>query len=427
MKIINRNILIILIVVMTFTTIFPFSVSKAATEKEMKEQLSKMQTDNLFEMATTDLMLKLGDFVTEYLTFLLKEEVTIHKIIFNKVSRLNANFFTNSKNPSKEDATNYIKITVNEWYRFLGKIAIMVYMVCLVYVGIKIMIGTASQKASAMEAIKKWTIGIALFYFFPYLMRYACDLNEAIIGLVEKNFSGGNTMESQIGYISDLKKDEMEERSPEYVTNSTYFLTLGSEEATNAYLERFYNYKQKGDMMRIMRAYAGITGRIFYAILWYIFLYQTLLFTFIYFKRYLMIAFLIAIFPITLIEYIVGNVAANKASAIGSWSKEFFTNVFLQSIHAVIYGIISGVIIDQISYGLKNGSESSVNWFLMLIAINFIFTGEKIFKEIINAMGTTTITDMEEARQGLKKMRKGTMDRAKQIKGNIGRIGRGGR
>ena len=109
-----------------------------------------------------------------------------------------------------------------------------------------------------------------------------------------------------------------------------------------------------------------------------------------------MIAFLIAIFPITLLEYVVGTVTTGKQSAIASWSKEFFTNVFLQSIHAVIYAIISSVVVNQITGGLQTeGGITKLNYFLMIIAVNFVFTGEKMLRDIISAV-TTSVENPEE-------------------------------
>ena len=160
--------------------------------------------------------------------------------------------------------------------------------------------------------------------------------------------------------------------------------------------------------MIIMRAMAGITAYLSYVILWYVMLIQLLIFIFIYFKRYLMIAFLIAIFPITLFEYIAGTIITGKQSAISAWSKEFFVNVFLQSIHAVVYGIITGVVMSQLLDILQSNEPTKLNYFLMIVAINFVFTGEKILKSIVNAIATSVKTGDEtfkSAKGGINKVK----------------------
>lgn len=239
-------------------------------------------------------------------------------------------------------------------------------------------------------------------------MRYAFDLNEGIIKTMKNLFGGSSGIivedTTYVGDNSDLRSKEYEIRSPEYTKRGSYVLTLGSEEATNAYAQNYQENKERGDMMRIMRALAGITGRFLYVILWYIMLVQLLIFIYIYYKRYLMIAFLIAIFPITLLEYVVGTVSTGKQTALTSWSKEFFTNVFLQSIHAVIYAIISSVIMTQITAVLNN-SINNVNWFLMIVAINFVFVGEKMFRDIISAVTITVENPEEELGKGFKRVK----------------------
>jgi hypothetical protein len=392
---------------LTFITVLSFSSQTFAisiTPEKAREIRQKLQESGPLEMAVTDMCLAVGDFIMEYLTFLLKDEVTIQKIIYNQVDALNANFFTNSINSSEAPTSEIIREMVNTWYDFLGKLVIIIYMIALVFVGLKTILGGVGAKAQAQELLVKWTMGIAIFFFFPYLMRYSFDLNEALLRTMQGQYGGSTPVGSYVGEMSDLRTKDMELRSPEYVERGTYLLTLGSEEATQAYMESANKYQEKGDMMRLIRALAGITGRMIYVILWYIMLWQLLVFIYIYYKRYLIIAFLIAIFPITLIEYVIGTVVTGKQSSISSWSKEFFVNVFLQSIHAIVYGIVSSVVINQITSALNAEGVNSINWLLMIVAINFVFAGEKMLRGIINAAATESIASEEGVKQSVKKV-----------------------
>ncbi len=375
---------------------------KRTTTEELKESLKNQQAGAL-EMTVSEVCLSVGDHFMEYINFLLKEEVTIDKIIYNKVKSLNANFFDKSVNPTKSTASKFIKDIVNSWYSFLGKIVIVVYLVALVVVGVMIMLGGAGRRASAQDMLIKWTLGIAIFYLFPYVMRYSFDINEALLRMMSGENSASIGSGNNFGSgVSDLTQDEIEERSPEYVTKTSYLLTLGSEEATAAYLNNVEKYTRKTDLMRIMRAMAGVTGRMLFVILWFVMIVQLVIFIFIYYKRYLMIAFLIMIFPITLVEYIVGTITTGNQSALSSWCKEFFVNVFLQSIHAVVYGIVAGVIIEQIKSTLASGGLSRINWIIFIVATNFVFTGEKIIRDIINAAGTESVKPVDEVGKGFK-------------------------
>lgn len=395
----NKIITYLLTIAIAFTTVFSFQESYAISKEEIDAIFPR--TNNMFELTITEIMLTVGDFVNEYLAFLLKEEVTVGKIIFNKVDMLNANFFDNTTNHSRAQSTPVLKEAINKWYEVLGNIVLIIYMIALVVVGIVIMLGTAGSKAKAQDTLVKWTLGIAIFFFFPYVMKYAFELNEAIITAIYGIYSKGNPyITSYVGAVSDLKYDEQEFRSPKYVKRSSYVLELGSEDATTAYINSLETYEENGDMMRIMRSLAGITARTIYGILWWIMFYQTLIFVWIYLKRYLMIAFLIMIFPITLIEFIIGTLSTGKQSGLSQWSKEFFTNVFLQSIHAIVYGIIAGIIMNQIFNQLSSGGLVEINWLLMICSVNFIFEGEKILKEIMNAGHTETIKNAADVAQG---------------------------
>lgn len=408
----KRVLTFILVIAMAFITAFSVPVSNAAVTAEQRKQIREnLKMANPIELTISELCLGVGDFFMEYLTFLLKEEVTIEKIIFNKVDCLNANFFPSTPNPSTAPATVYVREVINTWYAFLQKITIIIYMMSLVAVGIMILLGGAERKANARQLLMKWTIGIVIFYMFPYLMRYGFDLNQALLDAIANQYYGSSdaAVGSYVGAVSELRYDDIEPRSPEYITRESYALKLGNEEATTAYINRLEDYKSKGDTMRIMRALAGITAKMIYVIIWFIMLWQLCIFIYIYYKRYLMIAFLIAIFPITLVEYMIGNISTGKQSAISSWCKEFFTNVFLQSIHAIIYGIISGVVVNQIVNAVQGEDSYNINWFLMICAVNFVFAGEKILRDIMNAgmtASTKTAGDVSKgARGGLSRAR----------------------
>lgn len=246
-------------------------------------------------------------------------------------------------------------------------------------------------------------------------MKYAFNLNEAIIQTLSRVYGGTNVLESYVGEVSDLRKKNIEFRDPTYVTRGQMFLNMGSEEANVAYIDRIENYKSKGDVMRIMRALAGITGQLIYVILWYIMLWQLIMFLFVYIKRYLMIAFLIAIFPITLLEFIVGSIFSGKQSSLTAWAKEFFVNVFIQTIHAIIYTIVSGVVISQTQNVFMEEGFARIDWFIYLCAINFVFAAEKVVVSIINAATTSVSSPGEVSSSVIKKGKDGKAKISKAI------------
>ena len=101
---------------LTFITVLSFSSQTFAmsiTPEKAREIRQKLQESGPFELAITDMSLAVGDFIMEYLTFLLKDEVTIQKIIYNQVDALNANFFKNSTNPAIDNSDSFVLSTLN--------------------------------------------------------------------------------------------------------------------------------------------------------------------------------------------------------------------------------------------------------------------------------------------------------------------------
>ena len=163
----NKFISIILIFFIMFGTLFSFSNSYAATGSgtdgldvltvdELKERLQILQTNNPFEMTISELLLSFGDMIMDYMTYLFKDELTIDRLVFNKVISLNANFFEFEKKGLVPTATEFFCDAINEWYSLFKGIAIIAYLIVLVLVGIKIMLGLPNAKAKAQDIFVKW-------------------------------------------------------------------------------------------------------------------------------------------------------------------------------------------------------------------------------------------------------------------------------
>ena len=118
-----------------------------------EEEIAKIQTDSAFEKVVSKFFLQVGDYAHDYLTQLFREEITIDKIVFNKVELLNANFFNNSAKPSKTDASTIVKKAINRWYETFRTVALLICVVGIVVAGIKIMLGTPEGKNNAKDII----------------------------------------------------------------------------------------------------------------------------------------------------------------------------------------------------------------------------------------------------------------------------------
>lgn len=425
----NKILSNILIFIFVFATIFSFSVSNASDVTYRKEEMSRDryyeqlledQTDNTFEMTLSGYALSVGDMILDYVTFLFNDEITIDRLVFNRVISLNANFF--KENGLAPTSTKVLRDIINDWYALFKGLAVIAYLIVLIMIGIKIMLGVANAKATAKDLLVKWTMGIAILFLFPYVMKYAFTLNDSIVTEIYNSYSGNPYDEivgTYIGNVSDVQYDQVfEERSPEYISKSDYVYSLGTAEATYAYFNQLEKYKERTDVMRIMRAMAGITAKFIYVILWYIMLGQMLALLFMYIKRYLMIAFLIIIFPLTVIEYIIGAVKTGKGGGISAWCMEFFLNVFIQTVHAVIYGIIGSVVMLHVRNSIAVGDIQRTNWVILIVSINFLFQGETIVKKIIKA-NAASVRGGDEVFKSAENMRKGAKKHLGEVKGFI--------
>ncbi len=423
----NKFVFKTLIILMLLFTLFSFPNSYAATgtgtdgrdnltEEDIRDRLHALQTKNGLELTISELLLGFGDFVADYITFIFRDEVTIDRLVFNKVYSLNANFFEFEKKGLVPETTEIFCNTINGWYSIFRALAIVAYLIILIVVGIKILLGTPNSKTKAHDIMVKWGIGVAILFLFPYVMKYAFILNDSIIEEIRKTFTNNNPYEdivgSYVGKITDVQYDQVfEERSPEYISKSDYIYSVGSADATYAYIKELEKYKDRGDVMRIMRAMAGVTGKLIYVVLWMIMLWQLIVLLYVYTKRYLMIAFLIMIFPITIIEYIMGAVKTGKGGSFSAWCMEFFLNVFIQTIHAVVYGMIGGVVMANVRGGIANGYIEKMNWIILIVAINFIFEAEAIIKKIIkaNAASISNAGDVATSIKGAGKKTRGAV------------------
>ena len=149
-----------------------------------------------------------------------------------------------------------------------------------------------------------------------------------------------------------------------------------------AYTEKLLESAGKPDLMGTMRNLSGTYLRIVFAIIWFMLIFQLLGLAFIYFKRIFIMAILIAIFPIIMIFYCIDKITDGKAQTLSMWFKEILSNIFIQSVHAVIYVVL-------VETGLKIYMNDNNNWLLLMAAMLMIIPAEKILKDVFGLNGST--------------------------------------
>lgn len=137
------------------------------------------------------------------------------------------------------------------------------------------------------------------------------------------------------------------------------------------------------DLENAMKTRAAKTYRLVIVALWYILMYQLVLLMFMYYKRMIMTAVLIILFPLVVMFYAFERfMGIDKPASFSTWVQEFIINVFIQSVHALLY-------VSLVETGLRIYEADADNWLFLLFAITAIFPMEGIIKSMLGLKGNT--------------------------------------
>ena len=139
------------------------------------------------------------------------------------------------------------------------------------------------------------------------------------------------------------------------------------------------------DIMSDMKARAGSSYRLIYVIVWFILLFELLLLLILYYKRMFILALLIIVFPLVTVAYIYEKTTKPDSSILRNWIQEFLLNVFIQSVHAILY-----VTLVETGYAVYVGANQ--NWVIYLLATTAMITSESMVRNLLGLTGGTVIT-----------------------------------
>lgn len=360
----NKNFQKIINLILCFVILFNLGTTVSyAEDKQLKET-------NFLLRQLTDVFLAFGDGVLHIVSSSVGEMVTIDRLVFNKVNKVSIDYWDDMPSDgtsTQEPVKAFMQPVINKWYPVFFKIATMVYMIVLVYIGIATMLAsTAEKKASYKQLFTTWFIGITILFMFPYVMKYIIIINNAFVSTLDE------TAYSEEGATKDLVENDF---GIAFKYGTTAFEEhLGTEE------------EAKGDILVLTRK-AALNQKFFglvkqrdisLAIMYIILLGQMIAILIMYYKRAFMIAFLITIFPLVAMTYVIDKIGDGKNQTFGTWFKEFVVNVIVQMFHAVVYVIVTGA-------GIKLYLETNGGYFIFtILCIFFLFEGEKILRTIFN-------------------------------------------
>lgn len=324
-----------------------------------------------FEKVFSFFIRMVGEILNKLIGLIAGEELSIDKLVFDDYSRTQLTFFendlrfyNNTYNPLIENSIT----ALNDVFSLFRNLALVVYMISLVYLGIRVLLfSTGDKQARYKQVLVDWVKGIAIIFLFPYVIRYTINLNHALVTYLQEKstsiLSDSNvaSISAQTGTIASSNSDtEMQTSSSNY-------------------MDKMYEESKEGWLAP--------------TICWFIMLMQVFQFLIVYLKRLITVMFLIAIFPLVSISYALDKIADGKSQAFNSWCKEFCLQVFIQSFHAVNYVLVMGVV-------CKLAPE---NWLLKIIGVTYIAKGGDVIKNMFaQVKGTKGGGPLEVAKSMLK-------------------------
>ncbi len=264
------------------------------------------------------------------------EQIFAGKVAGLDINFINPNKYTNSDGEEVESSAAKLQPTIASWYVAIRNLAVVGLLSILVYVGIRIIISsTASDKAKYKQMLVDWLIALCILFFMHYLMSFIITMTESVCTAIARDGSSNITVN-----VTD------ENGSHTFNTN-----LLG--------LARFKTqYKDFGPKMAYLIMYLALV-------------IYTVVFTWFYLKRLLMMAFLTLIAPAVALTYPIDKMNDGKAQAFDAWLKEYTFNALIQPFHLIIYYVFVTSAMDL----------ASTNIIYMIAALAFIMPAEKILRK----------------------------------------------
>ena len=257
-------------------------------------------------------------------------------IFANRIALLDANFI----NPGEYDnqkqtslTSGVLRTTIASWYRAFRNIAVVSLLTILVYIGIRILIGsTAQDKAKYKERLKDWLVGLCLVFAMHYIMAGTMMITEKITDVLDNSID--------TGYNVTIDGTPVKENLTGYI--------------------------------RLLAQRKDIVESFAYTIMYIVLVVFTYMFLIKYLKRVLYMAFFTMIAPLVAMTYPLDKMADSRAQGFTTWFKEFMMNALMQPIHLIIYFVFVG----------SAAELARENVLYAIVAIGFLLPAEKFIKKL---------------------------------------------
>ena len=370
---------LLLSIIIAFNFVFSsLSISYAAEDEAPDNTLAENGNVDYVQRVISYLFIYgIADQVKALLS-LMFGNVSIDKLLFNDYDDTRLAFYpenqVNGHNKFLEtpSADRGILAMINTYYGIFREIAISFYLIMLLYIGIRILMkSTARDKELFKSMLMDWLVGVIILLFFPFVIKYVIMFNEALVGLMQERIVQGKNITGGLPSTNISADQEL-------------LSALGQVEDTG---------EDGTDMMALYRKKALDSGNLGYAFIYFYLLLKLLSFIITYFKRLLMVIFLIVLFPFVAITYAIDKIKDQTAQIFNAWFRELLLNVYMQFFQAAIYIVVMFIINALVSSG-------DGNVVLTCIGIGFVSRSEGLLKSLFPSMmrggGGGTVSPIEQ-------------------------------
>lgn len=218
--------------------------------------------------------------------------------------------------------------TIATFYNALRKIALVGLLSTLVYMGIRIVLGSTSakDKAKYKSMLKDWLIALCILFTLHYIMSITVTVVENINEVLKTSTIEANGEDIMMTKLRN-------------------------------------NIAKSKNWSRV----------IVEVVLYFILTVFTVIFTVQYFRRTIYLAFLTVIAPLITLTYPLDKIKDSKSQAFDMWIRDYMFFMLLQVVQLLIYYILVGSSLDLSDKG---------NWIFAIVAISFLVPAEKIIKKM---------------------------------------------
>lgn len=276
-------------------------------------------------------------------------------IFANNIAALDINFLSPNNYTSiiTGDSTAYeasrsaaggeLRETIASWYKSFRNIAIVGLLSVLVYLGIRILISsTATDKAKYKESLRDWFVALCLVFVIHFIMAGILMLTDNVNALFSTSIDNGIVVEA---------------------THSDEGANANASFRFRTNLIGLARFRAQADQWQDATAYTII----YLALVIY-----TCMFTFMYFRRFLWMAFFTMIAPLVALTYPIDKAGDGRAQAFNLWFKEYTMNAIIQPVHLILYSVFVSSAIDL----------ATSNPIYAIVAIAFLIPAEKFIKKM---------------------------------------------